>query len=177
MEKFKDYTEFDNEKYRDKIVFNSGISTWKLQEEQEEERPKYNEKEVSSMVSDCFKSITSAASLLASNGLFLKYAGPSIRDNFELVRIACHQNGNAIKYASDRILYDPDMVSTLILSALYGYPCEAYRKVMKDENIILEVSKQIVSKDDNFVAWVEGHMYQNNPPQEFIDSCRSSRNR
>lgn len=148
---------------------NTDIPVRTLYEDQEKEIGNYNP-EVYKMVSQCFTNIESAAILLSANGMFLKYAGQSIRNNLQLVKIAVNQNGDSIAYAStDLLMSDPAIAAELIMSATYGHPCEAFASVIKNINqdYLFEVSKKIVEMDNNMVSWVSHHMY-NGFPYSFV---------
>ena len=179
MNGFNIYVE--NPNFRKDVMDNSGISYEALYDEQRVERPKYNPEEVCDLVSDSFKSVNRAAILLSANGLFLKYAGPTIRSNFMLVKIAVNQNGDAIRYVDLGLLMsDPQIVAELILSATIGHPCEAFRDVVNDRDYIIEVSKKIVELDPNMLHWVGTHMFGRDGydvSQRMIQELSSSRRR
>lgn len=148
-----------NPEFRKHVDREVNISGYKLFEEQEKELESYS-REVYGMVAECFTSVERAAVLLSANGKLLKYAGPTIRNNYELVKIAVNQNGNALEYASEELLMsDPEIAADLILSVTYGQPCEAFRKVVKNQDYIFEVCKKIVEKDPDMLDWVASKMY------------------
>jgi len=158
MEKFNIFIEDQN--FRRNVKTNNDISYATLYKEQIEERRKHDRDEISEMVSSCFESVDKAAILLSANGMFLKYAGPTIRSNYDLVKIAVNQNGDAIQYASVELLKsNPKIAASLILSATLGYPCEAFRKVINDESYIFEVCKSVYEMDNDMLMWVCEHMY------------------
>lgn len=154
-----------NEQFRRDLVWKNDISSTTLYREQEQEISNYNP-EVYKMVSQCFTSVENAAFLLSANGMLLKYAGPTIRSNLQLVKVAVQQNGDAIVFVSqDLLLSDPAIAADLILSAALGHPCEAFTSVIQDDDYIFEVSKKIVEMDNNMVSWVSSHMYANKPSE------------
>ena len=165
----------ENADYRKDVMDNSGISYNKLYQDQRAERPQYQESEVSDMVADCFTTIKGAAILLSANGLFLKYAGPTIRSNYRLVKIAVNQNGDAIRYADMGLLLNPEIAADLILSATVGYPCESYRLVVSDKRVILEVCKKILEMNPDMGQWLAGHMLRND--ERMIEALASARRR
>lgn len=157
----KDFQIYINdEEFRNGVDHNIWFSPQKLLDEQVNELSNYS-KDVYGMVSECFTSVSRAALLLSANGLFLKYAGPTIRNNYQLVKIAVNQNGGALRYASRELLMsDPMIAADLILSVNYGYPCEEFRKVVDDADYIFEVSKRIVERDPFMLEWVCKKMYR-----------------
>ena len=165
----------ENADYRKDVMDNSGISFGSLYQDQRAERPQYQESEVSDMVAECFTSVKGAATLLSANGLFLKYAGPTIRSNHRLVKIAVNQNGDAIMYADMSLLLNPEIAADLILSARVGHPCEAYREVVHDRIVILEVCKKILELNPDMGQWLAGHMLRND--ERMIEALGSSRRR
>ena len=70
-------------------------------------------------------------------------------------------NGNFIEFMNRETLEkDPQFTAELILSAVYGYPCEALCKVTSDAHFLLEVAKHIVSKCPRDLDWVTEHMFR-----------------
>ena len=165
----------ENANYRRDVIENSGISYETLYQEQREERPTYHESEVCDMVSESFSTVKGAATLLSANGLFLKYAGPTIKSNYYLVKIAVNQNGAAIKYADRSLLTNPDVAADLILSATYGHPCEDYREVIQDTQCVMAVSRKIVELNPDMFQWVAGHMLRND--SSMVSELSNSRKR
>lgn len=149
----------NNNEFRKEVEDNNVISSHKLADEQVNEIPNYG-RDVYGMVAECFTNVSRAATLLSANGMFLKYAGPTIRSNYHLVKIAVNQNGNALEYAGKELLMsDPKIAADLILSTVYGQPCEAFRKVIKDSDYIFEVCKKIIEIDPDMLNWVASKMY------------------
>ena len=148
----------NNSDFRDKLL-REPIPRATLYQEQEQEINNYSP-EVYKMVSHCFTNVSSAAALLSADGMFLQYAGPTIRSNYNLVKVAVNQNGNALEFVSPKLLMSsPSIAADLILSARFGYPCEAFRKAVKDENYIFEVCKTMIEIDPTLLDWVSSHMY------------------
>ena len=70
-------------------------------------------------------------------------------------------NGNFIEFMDPKTLtQDPKFTAKLILSAKYGYPCEALGKVTSDVPFLLEVAKYIVSENARNLDWVTEHMFR-----------------
>ena len=149
----------ENSDFRSDVLNNNKIPSEELDKAQEEARAGFDEG-IYDLVSAGFRSVEGAAKLLSANGLFLQYAGPAIKNNYQLVKIAVNQNGDAIKYAAPELLMsDPAIAADLILSATVGHPCEAFREVVTDPSYIYLVSKKIVEMDKDMLNWVCGHMY------------------
>lgn len=179
MSKFDIFIE--NNDFREDVIMNNDISSNSLYNEQMIEGEKYDSQEVCRMVSSCFEKVKSAAILLSANGMFLKYAGPTIRRNYQLVKIAVNQNGDAIQFASVELLMsDPSIAADLILSATYGHPCESFRNVINDKDYIFDVCKKIVERDNTMLEWVCSHMYAREGyevSQQMLERLSSSRTR
>ena len=70
-------------------------------------------------------------------------------------------NGNFIEFMDrETLTQDPKFTAELILSAKYGYPCEALGNVTSDVPFLLEVAKYIVLKNARNLDWVTEHMFR-----------------
>lgn len=76
--------------------------------------------------------------------------------------ILVKENGNFIEFMDPNMLTaNYQYTADLVLSAGYGYPCEALRKAVNDEEYLKDVAKCIVLKDRTALDWVVEHMFRN----------------
>ena len=125
----------------------------KLREESKNNPEVYPE--VYGMVSKAFEKVDTAATLLSSNGMLLKYAGPTIQENLELVSIAINQIGDSIQYASKKILNDPVVAAQLVLSAGNGNSAAGIAKAFIDDiDHLVEIANEVVKIDARQEHWI-----------------------
>ncbi len=149
---------------RNEVYDGAGVNRNDVVSEQRQKRENPDQAEMQDLyenVSKLFEIPQTAAALLTANGMFLKYAGPSLRKNFLLAKIAVNSNGNALRFVHpDLLMSDPNVVADLIYEDNVGYPCEAFLEVCKDRNYIKAVGAELVSRNRTMENWVFEHLFR-----------------
>eukprot|EP00405_Crypthecodinium_cohnii_P029166 CAMPEP_0206513956 /NCGR_PEP_ID=MMETSP0324_2-20121206/61837_1 /ASSEMBLY_ACC=CAM_ASM_000836 /TAXON_ID=2866 /ORGANISM="Crypthecodinium cohnii, Strain Seligo" /LENGTH=282 /DNA_ID=CAMNT_0054006311 /DNA_START=44 /DNA_END=892 /DNA_ORIENTATION=+ len=86
----------------------------------------------------CERSTVEAA--LKSHGRALEYAHPDLRDNPEIVQLACEHDGMALAFASERLRADKGIVLTAVSRA--GAALELTSKALRDNKQVVLTAVQ-----------------------------------
>jgi hypothetical protein len=102
---------------------------------------------------------------IANNGLMLECVNPSLKDDHYVVMVAVKQNYEAIKFASDRILSDPAIMSEMMDINPLTFKF-AQNSAKKD----IELCKRLLLFDYTFISCIP-HDIILQIPENYITQC------